>query len=137
MAESHRNKQAKRWRSNQPINEQRTDGERRQLKQPLTEDRHSAERHSADRRQRVLSRVRLGVDYLFFLLYGLLALRFVLALVGANKGAGFVEFIQSVTAPIYSPFEDIVTSPSLDGGVVDLPALIALFTYGLLHIAVR
>src|SRR5262249_58353418 len=40
-------------------------------------------------RQRRFARIRQFVDYAFGLVYGLLTLRFFLALVGARQGAGF------------------------------------------------
>ncbi|MGQ0560872.1 MAG: YggT family protein [Gemmatimonadota bacterium] len=85
----------------------------------------------------MLGRARQVIDYLFFLLYALLSLRILLALVDANEQAGFVRFVRDVTGPFYAPFSDIVDSIRLDGGMLDVSALIALFVYGLLHAAVR
>ena len=85
----------------------------------------------------VIARVGHAIDYLFFLLYGLIALRFVLAFLGASEQAGFVRFIRGVTEPFYAPFSGIVEAPAANGGELDLPALIALAAYALLHMAVR
>jgi YggT family protein len=77
------------------------------------------------------------VDYLFYLLYGLLAIRFLLMLLGAREGAGFVRFILGLTEPFYAPFSGIVARPSVNGGVFDFPLIIAMLAYALLHMAVR
>jgi uncharacterized protein YggT (Ycf19 family) len=78
------------------------------------------------------------IDYGFFLLYGLLALRLVLALIGARSANGFVQFIRSVTGPFYEPFRGIVSSPTAEGGfTLALPIIIALGAYLLLHAAIN
>jgi YggT family protein len=125
---------------------ERRDGERRVVDEPVAEDRRMADRR-ADReraavraretRSYAISRVMMGVDYLFYLLYGLLAVRFVLALLGASETAGFVQFINGVTQPFYAPFAGIVARPAMNGGVLDFPLLIAILAYALLHMAVR
>jgi YggT family protein len=101
------------------------------------EPRRAPDRAARERRRYVLDRVTLGVDYLFYLLYGLLAIRFVLGLLGAAETAGFVQFIRGMTDPFYAPFSGIVASPALNGGVMDFPIVIALLAYVLLHVAIR
>lgn len=89
-------------------------------------------------RGRTVARVSQVIDYLFGLLYGLLAIRFVLAMLAARSDNGFVQFIVSVTNPFYSPFEGIVSSPTVDGGhTLVVPLIIALIVYGLLHAAIN
>ena len=55
-------------------------------------------------RARGVARISQVIDYLFFVLYALLGLRFLLALMAARSGAGFVQFIVTVTNPFYEPF---------------------------------
>jgi YggT family protein len=116
--------------------------ERRVLDEQVEEERRQAERRAADRaalerRRHVVNRVTQGVDYLFYLLYGLLGIRFVLALLGAAETAGFVQFINGITQPFYAPFSGIVARPSVNGGFIDFPLIIAVLAYALLHLAVR
>ena len=54
------------------------------------------------------------LDYAFYLLYGLLAIRLVLALVAARPNNGFVRLISVVTDPFYALFCGIVPSPSIE-----------------------
>jgi len=81
--------------------------------------------------------VRYVVDYLFYVLYGLLGIRMVLVLLAASPGAPFVQLINNVTQPFYAPFEGIVARPPLNGGSLDLPIIIALLAYAVLHTAIR
>lgn len=89
-------------------------------------------------RARGVARISQIIDYLFFLLYALLGLRFLLALLAARSSAGFVRFIVTVTDPFYRPFRGIVASPTTDGGhTLMLPLVIAIIVYLLLHLAIN
>lgn len=88
-------------------------------------------------RGRVMARVSQIVDYIFFLIYGLLGLRLLLELFAARQGAGFFQFIRSITGPFYEPFRGLVPSPSVDGFTLALPIIIALVVYALLHMAIN
>jgi len=88
-------------------------------------------------RSRGLARLSQVVDYLFWLLYGLLGMRFLLALLAARSSAGFVQFIVAITNPFYLPFKGIVGSPASDQGhTLMLPIIVAILAYGLLHLAI-
>jgi uncharacterized protein YggT (Ycf19 family) len=88
-------------------------------------------------RGRTMARISQVVDYLFFLIYGLLGIRLLLELFAARESAGFFQFIRSVTGPFYAPFRGLVPSPSVDGFTLALPIIIALVVYALLHMAVN
>jgi uncharacterized protein YggT (Ycf19 family) len=89
-------------------------------------------------RARGLARVSQIIDYLFFIVYGLLGLRFLLALLAARSSAGFVQFVVTVTNPFYEPFRGIVSSPSTGGGhTLMMPLVVAFIAYVLLHLAIN
>src|SRR6266849_6436626 len=89
-------------------------------------------------RARGVARISQVVDYIFFVLYALLGMRFLLALLAARSGAGFVQFIVTVTNPFYQPFRGIVSSPSTgDGHTLVLPLVIAIIVYILLHLGIN
>ena len=89
-------------------------------------------------RARTLARMSQVVDYLFYVLYCLLAIRLVLALIAARSGAGFVQVINTVTAPFYAMFRGIVASPTADGGyTLALPIVIAIVVYAMLHMGIK
>ncbi len=87
---------------------------------------------------RSVARVSQVVDYIFYVIYGLLAIRLLLALLAARRGAGFVQFIYTITDPLYAPFRGIVASPTAEGGfTLALPIVIALIVYALLHAGIN
>ncbi|HEY5219971.1 MAG TPA: YggT family protein [Gemmatimonadaceae bacterium] len=89
-------------------------------------------------RGRDLARGSQVVDYVFSVIYGLLAIRLALSLLAARSSNGFVEFIAAVTAPFYAMFRDIVPSPSVSGGyTLVVPIIIAIVVYALLHAAIK
>src|SRR5918993_553295 len=63
-------------------------------------------------RGRGAARISQVVDYIFYVIYALLGMRFLLALLAANSNTGFVQFIVTVTNPFYAPFRGIVDSPT-------------------------
>jgi uncharacterized protein YggT (Ycf19 family) len=88
-------------------------------------------------RSRSVARVSQVVDYVFWLVYVLLGLRFLLSMIAA-RNVGFVQFIRSVTEPLYAPFRGIVASPEAPGGYTfEWPLLIALLVYALLHLTIN
>ena len=89
-------------------------------------------------RARGLARVSQVIDYIFYLVYGLLAIRLLLALLAARSSAGFVQFIRAVTDPLYAPFRGIVGSPTAEGGyTLALPIVIAIIVYALVHLGIN
>ena len=89
-------------------------------------------------RARGVARISQVVDYIFYVIYALLGMRFLLALLAARSGAGFVQFIVAVTDPFYKPFRGIVASPSTDSGhTLVLPLVIAIIVYILLHLGIN
>lgn len=88
-------------------------------------------------RARFLARISQIVDYVFYVIYALFAIRLVLALMAARSTAGFVQFITSVTEPLYAPFRGIVPSPRTEEGfTLALPIVLALIVYILLHLGI-
>ena len=85
-------------------------------------------------RARGLTRFAQVVDYVFYAVYTLLAIRLVLALIAANSSNGFVQLIRGVTDPFYAMFRGIVASPTAEGGfTLALPIVIAILAYAVLH----
>ncbi len=106
------------------------------LRDTAIEDTVKGEREVA--RARVASRGSQFLDYAFYLLYGLLAIRLMLALIAARSTNGFVEFINAVTSPFYAPFSGIVPSPTTASGyTLAWPIVIAIVVYALLHAAIN
>lgn len=89
-------------------------------------------------RGRIVARISQVVDYLFLLVYGLLAIRLLLELFAARESAGFFRFIKTLTGPLYAPFQGLVPSPSTpEGFTLALPIIVAIVVYMLLHLAIN
>ncbi|MEO8029282.1 MAG: YggT family protein [Gemmatimonadota bacterium] len=89
-------------------------------------------------RSRDAARTSQFIDFAFYLIYALLAIRLVLALIAARSTSGFVQFINGVTYPLYIPFRGIVDSPSTaEGFTLALPVVIAIIVYLLLHAGIN
>lgn len=89
-------------------------------------------------RGRAAARVSQVVDYIFFLIYSLLAVRLLLELFAARESAGFFRFIKALSDPFYAPFRGLVPSPSTpEGFTLALPIVVAIVAYMILHLAVN
>ncbi|HQR34965.1 MAG TPA: YggT family protein [Blastocatellia bacterium] len=86
---------------------------------------------------RTAARISQVVDYIFYIIYGLISLQFGLGLIGARPSNGFAQFIGSVTRPLLAPFERIVGTPSVGASQIRFSYLFALVVYILLHLAVN
>jgi uncharacterized protein YggT (Ycf19 family) len=110
-------------------------GVAQELKQKSVHEAVDTERELG--RGRSAARVSQIVDYFFYLIYGLIALEFLLGLMGARSGNGFVRFIGAVTRPLLAPFERIVGTPSSGAFQVRISYLFALVVYVLIHLAIN
>lgn len=99
--------------------------------------------HEAVETERELGRGRTAarssqiVDYGFYLIYGVIVLQFLLRLMGARAGNGFVQFIAALSWPLLAPFERILGTPSAGTVQVQLSYLFALVVYMALHLAIN
>lgn len=119
-----------------PVGEDQIDHAAGAIRQHAVDEVVSTER--AAQRSRGIARVSQFIDYGFFVVYALFAIRFFLGIANANAKAGFVKFIVAVTDPLYAPFRNIVESIKIDGGgVILMPLVIALLAYGVLHLAIN
>jgi YGGT family protein len=85
-----------------------------------------------DRRRDLAYRICQGIYLVFGIVEGLIAIRFVLRLLGANPDAGFADFIYGMTAPFLAPFFGLFGTPSFGGSVLELHSIVAIVFYALL-----
>jgi uncharacterized protein with PQ loop repeat len=69
---------------------------------------------------------------LFGILIGMIALRILLMLIGANPANPFANFVYGFTDLFLWPFFGLTGTPGFNGMVLDIPAIIAIFVYALL-----
>lgn len=94
---------------------------------------------SNDRRSQVHTEVRAPIEvvlsrvvmYVFGVIEILIAIRFVLKLLGANAEAGFVQMIYSVSGVFMAPFSAIFGTTRVEGSTFELSALAAIAVYAL------
>ncbi len=88
-------------------------------------------------RGRSLARVGQVVDYVFFLVYSLIALEISLKLVGAHQSSGFKQFLDAATIPLLRPFRGLLWDPSFGSVQIMSSYVVALVVYALLHLALK
>lgn len=96
------------------------------------QERHVVATDPYDGRRNSAWRLSQLVYLVFGVAIGLIAIRFVLLLLGANPEAGFTDFVYAVTNPLVAPFEGIFGAPDLETGVFDPASLVAIVVYALL-----
>ena len=87
-------------------------------------------------RARVMARVSQVIDYLFGIIYGIIALEIILDLAGARQSSGFKNFLDNLAAPLLAPFNGLMSDPAKGAYRLKLSYIVALVVYGLLHLAV-
>jgi uncharacterized protein YggT (Ycf19 family) len=86
-------------------------------------------------RARAAARTAQVVDYIFFLVYGLIGLEIGLELLGAHQRNAFKRFLDAITAPLLGPFRGLMPDPAVGSFQLMLSYIVAL-VYVLLHKAV-
>lgn len=71
------------------------------------------------------------VWYILGVLEVLLGFRFILKLLGANQGAGFTDFIYTLSSPFVSPFLNVFGVTRVVGSVFEWTTLLAMAVYAL------
>jgi hypothetical protein len=72
------------------------------------------------------------IYWIFGLIEGLLAIRFVLKALGANPQAGFAEFIYGITNVFVAPFAGLFGTPQASGSILEWNTVVAMIVYALL-----
>ena len=76
-------------------------------------------------------RIALALYVVFGVLEGLIAIRILLKLFGANADAGFSAFIYNVTAPFVGFFNGVFGTPTTHGNTFEISSVLALVVYAL------
>lgn len=80
--------------------------------------------------------IRRLVWFIAGLISIIIALRFVFLLLGANRDAGFTDFIYSLSAPFVAPFVGIFGEPTYGTSVFEVSSLLAIVIYALIAWAI-
>jgi uncharacterized protein YggT (Ycf19 family) len=76
-------------------------------------------------------RIAQVVYVLFGVLEGLIVLRILLKLLGANPDAGFSAFVYNITAPFVGFFQGVFSTPTAHTSVFEFSSVLALVVYAL------
>jgi len=88
-------------------------------------------------RARGLARVSQVIDYIFYLIYGIITLEIVLDLLGARESNAFKNFVDTIAAPLVAPFQGLLVDPARGRFQLKLSYIVALVVYFLLHLAIN
>jgi uncharacterized protein YggT (Ycf19 family) len=88
-------------------------------------------------RGRAAARVSQVIDYIFYLIYALIALEIVLELLGARETNSFKRFMDALTAPLLLPFNTLMPDLAQGRFQLKISYLVALLVYVLLHFAIN
>lgn len=86
-------------------------------------------------RGKAVARVSQVLDYLFYLVYGIIGLEIVLDALGAHQSAGFKQFVDALAAPFLAPFRGLLLEPGIGRFRFMTSFIVALAVYMLLHMA--
>lgn len=89
------------------------------------------------RKTRAAARVAQIVDFIFIVLYVLIAIEIVLELTGARDSNGFKHAMDVITNPFLAPFRGLFSDPAIGQYRFMFSYLAALVVYVLLHLAIR
>jgi len=101
-------------------------------------DTGTVERERVSRTDTVPGKVfaRRIVYYIGGVIMALLAVRFVLALLGAAQGNAFVDFVYGLSAVFVAPFYGIFGEPTYGVSQFETSTLVAIIIYGLLTVGI-
>lgn len=108
--------------------------EQRYVEPTAVEGRYAQRGTVRDRRYALVRYARL-IYFIFGLIEGLIAIRAVLRLLGANPNSGFASFIYGITAPFVAPFKGLFSEPAFGRAELEFSSLVAIIVYALLAYA--
>lgn len=97
-----------------------------------TETHVAQDASSVSSRTKPLFRMSQVVWYLFGFLEVILALKFLLKLLGANPDAGFTNLIYTISYPFAAPFLGVFGQSAVSGSVFEWTTLLAMAIYALI-----
>ena len=92
-------------------------------------DGYNTPNHPSSGETTVIFKATRIVWYIFYVLEALLAFRFTLKLLGANAGAGFTEFIYTLSSVPLAPFRFVFNNDAVGGSVIEWSTLLAMAVY--------
>lgn len=85
------------------------------------------------RRRRRLAKWSQIITLIFVVLEVAILFRVGLKLIAANPASPFAQFMYQMTGPFLAPFAGLTVTPTVDGSILEIPALIAMAAYGAVY----
>jgi hypothetical protein len=106
--------------------------------QPNTVSEVTTTQREPERERRILTFKATQLVWIFLgILEALLALRFILKLIGANEASPFAVFIYGFTKLFLWPFAGLTGTPAVGAMVLEFTTLIAMLVYALIAWAIE
>jgi uncharacterized protein YggT (Ycf19 family) len=86
---------------------------------------------------RGVARVSQLVDYVFFIIYGIVCLEILLDLLGAHESSGFKRLIDNLSDPLLSPFRGLLNEPARGAYHLRLSYIVGLIVFMFVHFAIN
>ena len=97
--------------------------------QQVVRSEHVSVPSPAAQRTAGVERAKQVIYFVFGVVEVLLAIRFVLLLLGASETSGFVRLIYGLSQPFVLPFQGIFGAPSFDGSLIEWSSLVGIVVY--------
>jgi uncharacterized protein YggT (Ycf19 family) len=77
------------------------------------------------------------VDYIFYLIYGIIGIEIALELLGAREASGFKRFMDLISMPLLAPFRGLMHDPAIGSSQLMFSYIIGLGVWILIHVAIN
>ncbi|MBI4789625.1 MAG: YggT family protein [Chloroflexi bacterium] len=108
----------------------------RVVEEPAVERTQVYEEDVAASQRNTLYQLSAFIGLLFGILEGLIGIRILLKLIGANAANAFASFVYSITDLFLWPFAGLTATPAVGGMVLEISSIIAMIVYALIAWAV-
>ena len=115
------------------------DNQQTEIRETVTRDGDTNVQRQTVERKSNTSGVVLAQRIVWFIvgvISAILAIRFVLLLLGASREAGFTDFVYSLSAPFVAPFIGIFGEPVYGESVLEIASILAIVIYLLIALAI-
>lgn len=99
--------------------------------------REVAGRESEIERGKAVASISQVIDYVFWLIYGVIGLEIILDLLGARQTNAFKQFLDAVSAPVLAPFRGLLSDLTVGRFRLMISYIVAMLIYMFLHAAIN
>ncbi|MEW6730563.1 MAG: hypothetical protein AB1489_04420 [Acidobacteriota bacterium] len=86
---------------------------------------------------RKIARISQVIDYVFYLIYGIIGLEIILELLGARDSNAFKQMLDALARPLLAPFKGLMPTPAIGPFQFMLSYIAGLVIYLLIHMAIN